>query len=599
MGRDCAFRLALEYGNVASTSPALRVSGVGGIAMNDPISRRGFLARGAAAGGAVILGAGASTVITGCSSGGNGAAGASGASGASGAAASNGKPGVNKVKIRKGGTAVIGTTAEIDGFLPSTNHWDINGFLYANTVYDPLTAVAADGSVKPYLCKSITPNSTYTVWTMTLRPGVVFSDGSPLTANVVKANFDALKASPLTGTALSVVSSMTVTGPLSVAYNCSSPYVALPAALSTQVGYVVGQAMLDAAKASSTPPLPVGTGPFHYSVWQQNDHFTAVRNPHYWQPGYPYLDAITFKPIPDTSQREATLRTKGVDLIVSNDPNTVNHFKSSPGYQVVDSLSVKVGEPDMDYIMLNCLAKPTNDLRVRQALAKGLDQSVIQKLFGGGLSAPSNGVFPKSSPDYVATGYPTYNPRAARALVKEYAAQHGTPSLQLTTIPDPRLTKVIQVIQSMWHDVGFDVSIKSIEQAELINNAITGNFQAYTFEQFSAPDPSINYVWWSTTTVSPVGSIGLNFARNKDPKIEAALLKGRSSTNPAVRAAAYRTVDKQLAKDLPYLWLGQTVWSEVGDSRIQNFANPVLPDGSPAIPFDNGIFTPMQIWMKG
>jgi ABC-type transport system substrate-binding protein len=537
----------------------------------------------------VLLGAGASSLLAGCSSGG------------STGGTSSATPGVNTGTPKKGGTAVIGTTAEIDGFYPPNNHWDINGYLYANTIYDPLTAAAADGSIQPYLCETITPNTDYTQWTMTLRPGVHFSDGSPLTADVVKANFDALKASPLTRTALQPVTSTTITGPLTIVYTCPKPYAALPAALSTQIGYVVGQAMLDAAKSSSTPPKPVGTGPFLYGDWQPNDHFTAVRNPHYWRSGYPYLDSITYKPIPDTSQRENTLKTGGVDLIVSNDPNTVNHFKNTAGYQVVDSLSVNVGEPDMDFIMLNCAAPPTNDLRVRQALAKGLDQAVIRKLFGGGLAAPSNGAFPKGSPYYTAdTGYPTYDPAGAKALVARYKASHGSaPSLQLTTTPDPRLIKATTVIQSMWQDVGFTVTTKSIEQAELISNAITGTFQAYTWEQFSAPDPSINYVWWSTTTVSPVGSIGLNFARNSDPLIEAALLTGRSSTDAATRDAAYQTVDKRLGADLPYLWLGQTVWSEVGDTRIQNFANPVLPNGKAGKPFDNGIFNPVQIWMQG
>ncbi len=69
-------------------------------------------------------------------------------------------------------------------------------------------AVAADGSIQPYLAQSMTSNSTYEVWTMTLRPGVKFSDGSLLTAAVVKANFDALLASPLSGPALKQVVSV-------------------------------------------------------------------------------------------------------------------------------------------------------------------------------------------------------------------------------------------------------------------------------------------------------------------------------------------------------------------------------------------------------
>jgi len=557
------------------------------------ISRRRFLSSSAATGGVVALGVGGGSLLAACSSG-SSSTGSSTTAGSSG-----GTPGVSTAKPKLGGTAVIGTTADIDGFFPPANHWDVNGYLYANTIYDPLTAIAADGSIQPYLAETITPNATYTQWTLTLRSGITFSDGSPLTAQVVVNNFDALRASALTGTALKVVTGAQATGPLTVVYTCSSPYVAFPAALSTQVGYVVGQAMLDAAKSSPSAPHPVGTGPFLYSEWQPNDHFTATRNPHYWRSGYPYLDSITYKPIPDTSQREATLRTGGVDLIISIDANTVDHFQHDAGYQVVDSLSVKTGEPDMDFIMLNCAVAPTNDLRIRQALAKGLDQPQIQKIFGGGLAQTTNGVFPPGSKYYSATGYPTFDPAGARALVNAYKAEHGTPVIPLVTIPDPRLARLVQIVQSMWQSVGFEVNIKSIEQAELISNAITGNFTAYTFEQYSAPDPSINYVWWSTTTVSPVGAIGLNFARNKDPQIEAALLTARSSPDEATRVAAWQTVNKLLAKDLPYIWLGQTVWSEVGDNRIQNFAGAVLPNGMKGVSFDNGIFFPTQIWMEG
>ena len=561
---------------------------------NRRISRRRFLSSGAATGGVVALGVGAGGLLAGCSSGSS-----SSGSTTTAAAAASGTPGINTGKPKLGGTAVIGTTADIDGFFPAANHWDNNGYLYANTIYDPLMAIAADGSIQPYLAESMTPDATYTHWTLTLRSGITFSDGSPLTAQVVVNNFDALRASALTGTALNAVTGAQATGPLTVVYTCSAPYVALPAALTTQVGYVVGQAMLDAAKSSQSAPHPVGTGPFLYSEWQPNDHFTATKNPNYWRSGYPYLDTITYKPIPDTSQREATLRTGGVDLILSIDATTVGRFEHDSSFQVVDSLSVTTGEPDMDFIMLNCAVAPTNDLRIRQALAKGLDQAELQKIFGGGLAQTTNGVFPKGSKYYSATDYPTYDPAGAKALVNAYKAEHGTPVIPLVTIPDPRLARLVQIVQSMWQAVGFQVTIKSIEQAELISNAITGNFTAYTFEQYAASDPSINYVWWSTTTVSPVGGIGLNFARNKDPQIEAALLTGRSSADEATRIAAYQTVNKLLAKDLPYVWLGQTVWSEIGDSRIQNFAGPVLPNGMKQITFDNGIFFPTQIWMEG
>jgi len=559
---------------------------------SSPISRRTFLSKGAAtAGAAAIVGIGGPTMLSACSS-------SSSGSSSSTSVVANPDAGVGMGTPKRGGTAIIGTTADIDGFYPASNHRDTNGFLYANTIYDPLTAVAADGSIQPYLAQSVTPDPEYVNWTLTLRPGVTFSDGSPLDAAVVKANFDALASSALTGTPLQILEGVSVVNDSTVTFTCKTPTVSFPALLTSQAGYIVGQSMIDGAD-DPTPPKPVGTGPFSYANWEPNSSFTATRNPHYWRPGYPYLDQVTFKPIADTTQREQTLKTGGVDLIISIDANTIGHFDSLSGYQVVDSLGDKLGEPDMDFIMLNCLASPTNDLGIRQALAKAINYPLIQQTFGGGLAKPVNGLFPQGSEYWSETGYPTYDPEGAKALVSAYKAQHGTPSLTLTTIPDPRLIRAVQFIQQMWQQVGFKVAVSEIEQATLITNAITGQFQAYTYQQFAAADPDLNFYWWSSKTVEKVGGISLNFARNSDPQIDAYILQGRESPDPATRIAAYQGINERLAADLPYLWLEQTPWSAVGNSQIQNFANATLPSGQAAKKFDNGIFFPTQIWMAG
>ena len=76
------------------------------------------------------------------------------------------------------------------------------------------------------------------------------------------------------------------------------------------------------------------------------------------------------------------------------------------------------------------------------------------------------------------------------------------------------------------------------------------------------------------------------------------MLTGRHSTDQATRVKAYQTVNEQLAKDLPYLWIEQYIFSEVAASRVQNFANPTLPSGATQYPFDEGIFVPTQIWLS-
>ncbi|HEY5109856.1 MAG TPA: ABC transporter substrate-binding protein [Acidimicrobiales bacterium] len=554
------------------------------------ISRRTFIAKGAAAGGAVVLAGAAGSALAAC--------GSSSSTGSSSTSASGGKPGVGSGTPVSGGSLTVGMIAEIDGLYSPANHWDTSGYIYAFCLYDTLMAVAADGTIQPNLAQSCTPNATFDTWTLTLRPDVKFSDGSDLTSAVVASNFAALKASLLTGQALTQVASCTVTGPMTVEYKLTAPNPTFTAGLTTQVGFVFGQAMIDEVKGGNANPTPVGTGPFVYKEWQPNNHFTATKNPNYWRKGLPYLDQITLRPIPDTVQREATLKTGGVDMIVSADPNTIKRFDGQSNYQLVDSRTGVIGEPTMAYIQLNCVVAPTNDLTIRQALAKSLDQATIQKVFGAGYTQPIHGLFLPDSPYYSTTSFPSYDPAGAKKLVSQYKALHGTPTIQLLTINDPRLAQVVQIIQQMWNQVGFDVTIAQVEQASLVSDFIAGKFQAATSAQFGAVNPDLNYVWWSTTTVAPVGSIGLNFARNSNPVIEQNMLTGRHTADQATRVKAYQTVNEQLSKDLPYVWLQQYLYAAVASSRVQNFANPTLPDGKPGYAFDEGIFSPTAIWLS-
>jgi peptide/nickel transport system substrate-binding protein len=355
--------------------------------------------------------------------------------------------------------------------------------------------------------------------------------------------------------------------------------------------------MLDQAAAGKTPD-PVGTGPFIYSSWLPNSHFMATRNPNYWRNDLPHVDQITFVPIPDSSQRAASLQSGDIDLMITTDPISISGFAGKSGYQVVDSLSGVIGEPTVASIVLNTTATPTDDLHIRQALAKAIDVRAVLSVFGGGLTTPINGLFLPGSPYYGDTGYPTYDPAAARALVDGYRAQHGAPSLTLSTITDPRLESLVEVVQQMWTQAGFGVKVAVIEPAELISDLVSGHFQASVDYQYGAVDPDLNFIWFSSTTTGGGGNLALNFSRNSDPKIEAALQTGRTTTDQAVRDLAYKELNRRLAADLPNLWLEQVPFAAVGDQRVQNFAGLTLPDGTPGFGFDEGVFFSSQMWLN-
>lgn len=537
--------------------------------------RRTFLA---------LAGVAAPTVLAACSS-----------SGGTTTATHHGTPGIGTGTPKRGGSLTFAVNSEIDGFNPWASHWDNTGLTYANALFDTVTKTTRAGGWVPYLAESVTPNATHTAWTVKLRANVMFHDGSPLTSDVALANLAKLKTSALTAQALAPVSGYTKVDDLTYTITLNEPVAAFPYSMSTQLGSVVAMKQLNDPQGSQHP---VGTGPFTLVDWVPNDHLTVRAFPHYWRAGYPYLDQITFKPIVEDSSREDTLRSGGIDGMVSHDPNAIKDLQGNSSYQQVDTLHGQVGEPDMDFLILNLSKPPLSDLTVRQALAHALDSATLQRLFGAGVTTPATSLFyegsPYRSPD---NKYPTFDLNKAKQLVAQAKPNHGgTISITLGTVPDPRLIDVTQAIQSMWQKAGIEVTINDIQQVSFIDNLVSGDFDVYTDEQFAAADPDLNYVWWSPTTANP--PIALNFARNKDPRLETALQQGRTSANPQVRAQAYQQVDNLLAEDLPYLWMNVAPWSMTTTNRVQNFNNPVAPDGTPLLGFIGGLFEPWPIWVE-
>jgi ABC-type transport system substrate-binding protein len=524
--------------------------------------------------------------------------------GIAGAASTNGpgRNGISTAKPKRGGSLVFGVDAEESGFNPTTARFDEVGVMYARTVFDPLTIINELGAWEPYLAETVTPNADHTVWTIAVRPDVVFHDGTACDGAALLTNFEAQKASLLLGTLILVpiLNTMTQSGPNSVTLTFKSPWVSFPLYLAGGIGgqsaYMCAPSMLSAANGGTSQP--VGTGPFVFKQWVPNSHFTATANPHYWRPGLPYLDEITFKPIIDENARAEALKSGTIDIMITDTPQIITQFRGNKEYAYIDDGTHVVGEPDMNCVLLNCAAEPFNNPTIRRAAAMAINRTQYAKEIDDNVLPVSNGLFTPGSPYDGATAYPPYNPTEAKKLVKQVEKSTGKPvSFTMGTTPAPAAERAQQYLQQAWQDVGFVVKDTIVEQNDLIDNALAGSFEALEWRQFGAVDPDLNYIFWSTTTILSK-SLSINMARNVDPQLQAALELGRASTNTAVRAKAYQTVNKRFAIDLPYLWLDRAVWSVESTLKVQNWNNPTTPSGSKAYGMIGGSIWPTQIWLS-
>jgi len=552
------------------------------------IHRRSFLARGLVTAGGVAAAGGAGSLLEACSSGSG-----------SGPSASGSRDGISSATPRRGGQLVFGVEAEEGGFDPGADHFDETGVQYARTVFDPLTVIAADGTIQPYLAQEVTPNGDYSQWTITPRPGVTFHDGTPCDATAIAGSLTHFKAG-LLGITWSPVTNISVAND-TVVITLDQPWVPFDAYLAGgiggQPGYIIAPSQIANPNGSANP---VGTGPFRFKEWEPNDHFTSVRNTHYWRPGYPYLDSVEYRPITDPQQRANSLLAGTIDIMHTDLPESVLQFKDDSSYGFVDDSGDIVGEPDMNFIMINCMDPVMSDLRVRQAMAMAINPKQYATVVDKGVDVPTNQPFVPGTPYYVAdSGYPAYNPSQARQLVQEVARDTGKPvEFTLSSTPNAYSVQAVEFLQAQLEAVGMKVTLTQVQQADQINQALDGGFQTTSWRQFAAVDPDLNYLWWSPTEIFGTGptAIAPNFARNKDPQIETLLQQGRRSTDPAVRASAYQQVAKRINADIPYIWQDRCTWSMVASAAVQNFNNPTTPAGGKAYGMIAGCVWTPQIW---
>ncbi|MCE2807019.1 MAG: ABC transporter substrate-binding protein [Actinobacteria bacterium] len=497
-----------------------------------------------------------------------------------------------------GGTVKFAVEAESDGFNPTTNRWAVSGHMVGSAVFDPLAAYDENGKAQPYLAKSFTPSADFKTWTIELRPNVNFSDGTPVDSAAVTKSLNTVRKDPLVGIALANVATVTASGPLSVTLVMIDPDASLPAGLTTQVGYVVAPAQLDAPSPANTR-APIGSGPFTQKEWVPDNRWVGEKNANYWRSDakgnkLPYLDSLEFRPITDPQSRVNALLAGDVNMLHTTDFPAMAKLKSeaqSGALQVVFDQN----ETEESFVMFNTAKAPLNDVRVREGLKLCTDPAEVRLISEVPEDRAADSQFKKDSPWYSDSGFTTNDPAAGKALLEQVKAEKGPISFTLGTTPVPANVNVTALLKQQWEACGVSVTTTTTEQSKFILDMATGNYQADLTRQFSGTDPAVDYVWW--TGKNATGPLALNFARLNDPELNAALDKGRASPDISVRKEAYATVQQRQTALVPYIWIAHTQWAIAGARDIRNFTSMTLPDGAKAQSFQGGTVKLTETWI--
>lgn len=465
----------------------------------------------------------------------------------------------------------IGLAEDPDMLDPGQSRSLVGRIVYT-AMCDKLVDISPKLEITPQLATEWAWSEEGKVLTLKLRAGVKFHDGTPLDAEAVVATIqrNMTMTESRRKSELSSVAEVQATGPLEVKFTLKAPDATLLAQLSDRAGMIVSP---KAAKelGANFGNHPVCAGPFKFVERVQQDRIVLEKFADYWDKDHILIDKVTYLPIVDTTVRLANLRAGDIDLIERIAPTDVAAVKADPKLNFAQA--VGIGYMSI-YVNIGNGPRADNpfgkDKRVRQAFSLAIDRQALMDIVFEGTAVAGNQPFEPNSPWFDKKApVPARDVTKAKALLK--AAGFDRVPVEMHISNNPTVTQTMQAIQAMTAEAGFDVTLKTMEFATLLNEQSTGNYQLSRTDWSGRVDPDGNIHQFVTCKG------GLNDMKYCDPKVDALLDDARRSIDPKVRKVKYDAAAEILDQDLPLIYLGHPAWLWALNKKVTGFVP--YPDG--------------------
>jgi peptide/nickel transport system substrate-binding protein len=406
-------------------------------------------------------------------------------------------------------------------------------YIFVHLVFNGLTRIDRDLTVKPDLAESWSSSEDLKTWTFNLRKDAKWHHGRPLDADDVVATMTRI-LDPATGSRaranIAMVTKVEKVDAHTVRFTLNIPYAGFQDIFGERQMRILAKDKLDVVSTQ-----PVGTGPFKFKSWSPGDRMELVKNPDYFEKGLPKADAVTMRIIPESAARLAALESGAIDVLWNLPYEAVDKFKSHAQIRV-DS----VATASWDGVILNNDKPPFNDVRVRRALAATIDKEALVELSIFGQGAPTFSPIPPSHP-YFNKALPVKKPDIA--LAKKLLAEAGHPngfdvSLQVPQEREARVRLGIAV-RDMAKAAGIRINIERVPFASYAAN-VAGKAQMYVDGYFARPTID--------TALYPFYHSGGSWNRQlwlyKNPRIDELLDQARKTNGEAQRKAIFDEFQK-------------------------------------------------------
>jgi glutathione transport system substrate-binding protein len=433
----------------------------------------------------------------------------------------------------------------------------------------------------PVLAESYEASKDGLVYTVKLKKGIKFHDGTDFNAEAVKVNFDRV-TNPENKLKRFVlyknIAKTEVVDPSTVRFTLHEPFSPFINSLAHPSGVIISPAALKEFGSKGIAQHPVGTGPFKFVEWKQSDYMKAEKFPGYWRKGYPKVDTILFRPVVDNNSRSAMMQTGEAHFTYPVPYEQAEVLKGKPNLELTASPSIV-----HRYLSMNTLQKPFDNVKVREAINYAINKDALAKVAFSGYAIPAEGVLPKGVEYAVKLGPWPYDPAKARALLKEAGYPNGFETSLWSAYNYTTAQKVIQFVQQQLAQVGIKAQVQALEAGQRVEKVE------------SAPEPAsapvrMYYVGWSSSTGEADWAIRpllasesmppkmFNTAYYKNPAVDEDIQKALNTTVSADKAKLYADAQTRIWKDAPWAFLVTEQLLSAHSTKLSGFY--VMPDAS-------------------
>lgn len=396
--------------------------------------------------------------------------------------------------------------------------------------------IDATGEYLPWLCESYEMDGS--VWTLHLRQGVKFSDGSDFTADDVvftlitrgqQSKQTASFCETLTAEKIDEYTVKVDTGTVNMDF------------IQRMAHPTYAMLSKTACEADPSHGFEIGTGPYKFKELFENSFASFEKNENYWGEA-PVCDTIELRYFSEPSARLIALQNGEIDVCISPSTNELEYVKEDSSLELIETVGSK-----SVYLTFNTEKEPYSNLEFRQAVAYAIDDQAVIDIVSDGLATISKSTFGPNSAVYCddqLTGYP-YDQAKAKELV-EKNGWTGT-TIRIMTSDKATDSKAAVTVQSMLNAIGLDAQVDTRGSAEVTAARSSGEIEMM-IGQFGSSD----YADGVKINCSSTGSY--NFARFKDPELDKMLDEALTIEDWNTRKQVYVDVQKKVFDEMCYYY---------------------------------------------